>query len=126
MCAVADNDVASTEQILQNIANKLKLVKYSRTGDGYYGLEVKDSEWFTQTEKIEVSTKGGIGLELVEIMNSGDGGGLIAIGGIRKDSNADKTQKFKIGDLLVRKNVYLSTTLVNHSFYFLYQDVSIS
>jgi hypothetical protein len=97
-----DSSASEVDAILEQITGKWKLVKWGRGGDAYYGAEIVDKKFYAKTEKIMVSTAGGIGLELVEAVDMGDRiGGLVLVGGVREGSNADKSGLFQIGDVLM-------------------------
>lgn len=105
-----DSSTTDTEAILEKITSKWKLVKWGRGSDAYYGAEVTDKKLYSKPEKIVVSTAGGIGLELVEAVDMGDGiGGLVLVGGVREGSNADKSGLFQLGDVLMNVQLVEST-----------------
>lgn len=87
------------DRILQEIASKWKLVKFGAASkEPYYGLELIPRDYYQVTNTVEVSTDGGIGLDLVEAIDMGDGiGGLVLVGGVRTGSNAEKAG-FEVGD----------------------------
>lgn len=90
-------------EVLKDLSAKWKLTKYGAAGrDARYGLQqVPSNTFFAKSETVQVSTEGGIGLELVEAIDMGDGlGGIVMVGGVRPGSNAEKSGKFKVGDVL--------------------------
>lgn len=89
-------------EVLKDLASKWKLTKYGQGREMRYGLlQMPSNTFFAKTETITVSTEGGIGLELVEAIDMGDRlGGIVMVGGVRPGSNAEKTGKFKVGDVL--------------------------
>lgn len=95
---------SGSEADIEIIASKWTLKKYGQNSrEVRYGLEQKPSNThYSKPETIVVSTEGGIGLDLVEAMDMGDQrGGMVMVGGVRPGSNAEKTNKFRVGDVLV-------------------------
>jgi hypothetical protein len=89
-------------EVLKDAASKWRLQKCGQGNDARYGLlQVPSNTFFAKTETITVSTDGGIGLELVEAVDMGDGlGGLVMVGGVKPGSNAEKTGQFNVGDVI--------------------------
>ena len=86
---------------IEEVAAQWKLVQFGRGSKAYYGLEVSGKEYYSSMKQITMSTNGGLGLELVEAIDSGNSrGGLVLIGGIKENSNAYNAGKFVVGDAL--------------------------
>lgn len=93
----------SSSETVDDIAARWKLVKYGQGQTLRYGVEqLPSNTHYQKPETITVSTEGGIGLELVEVMNMGDNiGGMVMVEGVREGSNAEKCGKFLVGDVIV-------------------------
>ncbi|KAJ1419336.1 hypothetical protein B484DRAFT_400236 [Ochromonadaceae sp. CCMP2298] len=81
------------------VADRYKLITYGQRPKQTYGLESLDRTCYVAAKEAEVSRVGGIGLELEEIYNYGDGSGIVLVAGMVPGSNADGGQ-FLAGDAL--------------------------
>ena len=85
---------------VDDIAARWRVVKFGQGSNGYNGIELADRLLAQKTVKIPMSRVGGLGLDLMEY-NLGKGDlGLILVGGVIPDSNADKCGQFLPGDAL--------------------------
>jgi hypothetical protein len=89
---------------LDDLGKKIKVISFGQSQD-VYGIEVGDRLFTEKLLNIPLSsTKGGFGLDLVELYTISGGlgnGGLVLLDSVVPGSNAEKAGLFMTGDLLV-------------------------
>ena len=84
---------------LDRLGSAWKVIQYGQ--NGLQGLECIDQQLAEEAFSVQMSKKGGLGLDLIELYTDKSNSGLVVINEILPGSNADKTGKFKIGDTLL-------------------------
>ena len=91
---------------LNDIANKWKILKYGVTSNKPdITLECSDRKYREKSYSIDIKRTGGMGLDLVEVFEQGDGTGLVLIQEVFSDGNAGNPiggdSLLREGDVLV-------------------------
>lgn len=97
--AAGEYKIPGIELTLEEVGQKWKLIQYGQGST--YGVESADKKFSSETIKVVVSQKGGIGISLSEFQVGNLNSGLVLIDEIFPGSNAEKTGALKIGDSLI-------------------------
>lgn len=93
----------NTETKALFLASKWKIVEYGKTGKySTASLEVNDKNYRATNEKVVICSRGGLGINLVELLDNSQNHGIVAISGFKSNSNAAKpiSGNFQVGDVL--------------------------
>lgn len=87
---------------ISEFTDKWKIITFAATSkESFYGLESRDKEYYIQTLTAELSSIGGLGLDLIETqVSTENNAGLVLVGGVNPGSNAANCGLFQEGDAL--------------------------